>query len=99
MPIVTLRPLARIDIDEIWEYIAEDSETQADVFVDRLNAQFKLLALSPSMGRSRNELLDNLRSFPFERYLIFYFPIDDGVDIVRVLHNARDIDTILVRAK
>lgn len=51
------------------------------------------------MGRSRNELLDNLRSFPFERYLIFYFPIDDGVDIVRVLHNARDIDTVLVRAE
>lgn len=24
-------------------------------------------------------------------YMIFYFPINDGIDIVRVLHGARDI--------
>lgn len=92
MPIVTVRPRARIDIAEIWEYIAEDSEAQADIFVDRVDAQFQLLSQQPGIGRMRNELRDGLRSFPFERYVIFYLVIENGIDIVRVLHGARDVD-------
>lgn len=92
MPIVTIRPRARIDIAEIWEYIAEDSEAQADAFVDRFNAQFQLLALQPGLGRNRDDMLAELRSFPFERYVIFYRAIHDGIDVVRVLHGARDMD-------
>jgi toxin ParE1/3/4 len=33
-----------------------------------------------------------MRSFPFGRYVIFYAPVDSGIDVVRVLHSARDID-------
>lgn len=46
------------------------------------------------MGRAREELAASLRSFPFGRYVIFYVPIEDGIDVVRVLHSARDIDAI-----
>lgn len=67
MPVVTLRPRARIDIAEIWQYIAEDSEVQADAFIDRFDGQFRLLALQPRLGRQRDELLTGLHSFPFER--------------------------------
>jgi toxin ParE1/3/4 len=31
----------------------------------------------------------------FENWLIFYLPKRDGVEIVRVLHGARDIDALL----
>jgi toxin ParE1/3/4 len=31
---------------------------------------------------------------PFERYVVFYLPMSDGIDIVRVLHSARDIEAI-----
>jgi len=34
----------------------------------------------------------DLRSSPFGRYVIFYTPVHDGIDVVRVLHGARDID-------
>jgi toxin ParE1/3/4 len=34
-----------------------------------------------------------VRSFPFGRY-VFYSPIEDGIDVVRVLHSARDIDAV-----
>lgn len=44
------------------------------------------------MGRARDELLHGLRSFPFGRYVILYEPIDGGIDVVRVLHSARDVD-------
>ena len=45
------------------------------------------------MGRARGELAAGMRSFPFERYIIFYAPVDGGIDVVRVLHSARDVDT------
>jgi toxin ParE1/3/4 len=44
------------------------------------------------MGRAREELAADLRSFPFGRYVIFYTPVDGGIDVVRVLRSARDID-------
>ena len=46
------------------------------------------------MGRARDELSADLRSFPFGRCVIFYAPVEDGVDVVRVLHSARDIDAV-----
>jgi toxin ParE1/3/4 len=48
----------------------------------------------PMMGRARDEIEQGLRSFPFGRYVIFYMPSDDGIDVVRVLHSARDIDAV-----
>jgi len=37
---------------------------------------------------------EGMRSFPVGRYVIFYLPLADGSDIVRVLHGARDIERI-----
>lgn len=93
MPVITLRPRARIDIAEIWQYIADDSEAQADAFIDRLDREFHLLALQPRLGRRRDELVTGLHSFPIERYIIFYTPIQGGIEVVRVLHSARDVAT------
>ena len=94
MPKVTRRPLAEADILEIWDYIADDSLTAADRWVDHLDEQFRVLATQPSMGRARDELAPDVRSFPFGRYVIFYMPLDDGIDVVRVLHGARDVDAV-----
>ena len=94
MPRVTRRPLAEADIFEIWDYIADDSLAAADRWVDRLDVQFRLLAAQPMMGRARDELAPGVRSFPFGRYVVFYLPLDDGIDVVRVLHGARDIDAV-----
>jgi toxin ParE1/3/4 len=94
MPRVTRRPLAAADIFEVWDYIADGSFEAADRWVDQLDAKFQLLATQPMMGRARDELEQGLRSFPFGRYVIFYMPSDDGIDVVRVLHSARGIDAV-----
>jgi len=94
MPRMTRRPLAEADILEIWDYIADDSVAAADRWLDELDAKFNLLATQPMMGRVRDELEPGMRSFPFGRYVIFYMPIDEGIDVVRVLHGARDIDAV-----
>ena len=92
MPRVTRRPLAEADVLEIWDYIADDGIAAADHWVDRLDKQFQVLAMQPMMGRARDELEPGVRSFPFGRYVVFYLPLDGGIDVVRVLHGARDID-------
>ncbi|KJV04959.1 type II toxin-antitoxin system RelE/ParE family toxin [Methylocucumis oryzae] len=94
MPVIIKRPRALSDLAEIWDYIADDSETRADSFVATIDAKFHILAEQPKIGRLRDELAAGLRSFPIGRYVIFYLPFADGVDIVRVLHGSRDIDTI-----
>ena len=94
MPRVTRRPLAETDILEIWDYLADDSLGAADRWVDRLDEQFRVLATQPMMGRVRDELAPGVRSFLFGRHVIFYVPLDDGIDVVRVLHGARDIDAV-----
>ncbi len=94
MPQVTRRPLAETDILEIWDYIADDSLAAADRWVDQVDKQFRVLATQPMMGRARDELAPGVRSFPFGRYVVFYVPLDDGIDVVRVLHSARDIDAV-----
>ncbi len=94
MPQLTRRPLAETDILEIWDYIADDSLAAADRWVDHLDEQFRVLATQPMMGRARDELAPGVRSFPFGRYVVFYVPLADGIDVVRVLHGARDIDAV-----
>lgn len=81
------RPAAESDLDEIWWYIAQDSPHHADRFLKCL-----ALASLPKMGARRNALKAGLRSQPVGDYLIFYFPLDNGIDIVRVLHGSRDME-------
>lgn len=44
------------------------------------------------MGCARGDLASGLRSFPFGRYVILYEPIEVGIDVVRLLRSARDVD-------
>ncbi len=46
--------------------------------------------MNPKIGRQRNDLILNLRQFPFKNHNIYYFPIENGVEIYRVLHSSRD---------
>lgn len=86
---------AECDLEEIWWYIAQESPNNADRFLDRIQERCLSLADFPQMGASRNELKTGLRSQPVGNYLIFYFPLEDGIDIVRVLHGSRDIESLL----
>jgi toxin ParE1/3/4 len=88
------RPAASADLEDIWWYVAQDSPAAADRLLDRI--QEKLLSLSqfPHMGASRDDLIPRLRSFSVSNYVIFYFPLEDGIEVIRVLHGARDAEVI-----
>jgi len=91
MPSVVIRPQAFADLAEIWAYIAEDSPDYADAFADRIDRVFEALAGKPKMGCARPELSVGVRSFPVGRYVVFYVPQSNGIEVVRVLHGARDL--------
>ncbi len=46
MPVIIKRPLARSDLTEIWDYIADDNETRADAFIDSIDQKFETLAVT-----------------------------------------------------
>jgi toxin ParE1/3/4 len=94
MPSVVIRPQAAADLAEIWAYIAKDSLAPADSFMDRFDREFRLLARNPKMGRARPELSPDLRSFPVGHYVIFYLPRTRGIEVVRVLHGSRDLESL-----
>lgn len=88
--------LADADLDDIWHFIADDSEEQADKFIKILTEKFELLANHPLIGATRDDFRVGLRSLAYKSYVIFYMPTDYGIQIDRVLHGARDIPTIFL---
>jgi len=50
------------------------------------------LCSHPNMGRQREELAPRIRSLPYHRYVIFYRVDAKILEIVRVLHGARDVE-------
>ena len=91
---IVLTPRANADLGEIWMFIAADNPAQADDFIDLIDAKFQNLSRQPGLGRRREELVGGLRSFPVGRYVIFYLQVQDCLQIVRILHGARDLDAV-----
>ncbi len=89
-PILQYSPFALADIKQNWEYLVEQGETVAVRLIKEIISKCGLLAQNPKVGRERNDLIINLRQFPFKKYNIYYFPIENGVEIYRVLHSSRD---------
>lgn len=83
--------LAASDLDGIQAYVARNNPHAALRLADRIEETCRRLAGRPLIGRERPELAPGLRSMPVGRYVIFYRPIPDGIEIARVLHGARDV--------
>ena len=90
-------PEAEADALEIWAYIAQDNLDAADRLLDRFDDLFRRLASQPFLGKIIEELAPNLRFIPIGNYLIFYRPTKDGIEIVRLLHAARDVSAEFFR--
>lgn len=87
-----LSPLARRDLIDIWEHIALDNIDAADRLVDELEEAMKQLASMPEMGHFRDELADRSHRFwPVAKYLVVYHHATKPLEVVRVLHGARDV--------
>jgi toxin ParE1/3/4 len=86
-----LSPQALTDLDEIWDFIAQDDPDAADRFVETLHEACGLIFSMPRVGRSRPELARGLRSFSHGSYVTVYVIERDMLTIARIIHGSRDI--------
>jgi plasmid stabilization system protein ParE len=91
-----LTPRAKRDVNDIWDYIASDNIEAADRVLDALESAMAKLTKNPGIGHWRDELADNSHRFwPVYSYLIVYRHEAKPLQIVRVLHAARDVQSLL----
>ena len=96
-------PQAKRDVFDIATYLTlEASQDVAERFVDALQQALGDLLDQPGMGSPRwqwaHAKLAGIRHWPvpgFPNHLIFYRETEIGIDVVRVLHGARDIPDVM----
>jgi toxin ParE1/3/4 len=92
MGLVRRTPTSHRDYAEIWDYVASNgSSDAADRLLRTFDEKLDLLSDFPGLGPARPELRPRLRSFPVGNYLLFYRPIRGGIELIRVIHGARDL--------
>ncbi|PWB82949.1 MAG: type II toxin-antitoxin system RelE/ParE family toxin [Methylocystaceae bacterium] len=84
-------PRARLDLIEIWRFVADDSPAAADRLLDRIEKALAMLRDNPRAGRTRPELAPGVRSLPVGNYVLFYRLAEDVIELVRVRSGYMDI--------
>ena len=88
-------PLAEADLGEILDYISEQRPLTAVAVITRIREKCNLLASQPFIGQQRPEFPGTYRSFPVERWVIFYRVEGTTVEVHRIIDGARDLDSLL----
>ena len=86
---------AEEDLSDVFAWIAQGDIEVAENFLETAENTFQFIARNPGIGRDRFELAVGLRSWRisnFENYLVFYRIQNETLQIVRVLHGARDLE-------
>lgn len=99
-PRVQLRQAAEDDLEDIWDYVCQVAgRDKADTLVRSLYDTTVLLAEQPLMGRARDDLRHDLRSFAVRPYVIYYEALDQraGIAVARILRGERDVTLFYFR--
>ena len=89
-------PEARLDLLELWEFIARDNVDAADRVEQEIRQAVNLLTQNPELGYHRSDLTSKpVRFWPVYSYLIIYNPATRPLEIVRILSGYRDLAAML----
>ena len=91
---LVIAPSARQDLSDIFDYIARDKPIAAANWVETIEEKCKLIATTPEFGEKRPEYGTDIRSSVVGRYVIFFRPIENGIEVVRVIPGDRDIRSL-----
>jgi toxin ParE1/3/4 len=96
MNLFILAPRAEQDLSDIWDYIADDNIEAADPVLEALENAIRKLTRNPGMGHWREELADKRHRFLLVySYLIVYGHETKPMQVIRILHTSRDVQSIL----
>jgi toxin ParE1/3/4 len=94
---IRITPKADNDIDKCCAWIRKDNPIAALRFLDAVELTCSNLSQMPGIGSRRYAEISPMRGVRmigikgFENYLLFYLEREASVDIIRLLHGARDI--------
>jgi toxin ParE1/3/4 len=95
LPDLVILPAARVDLLDIGDFIALDNPERALSLLSELERTMRMAAERPGSFPARDDLHLGLRVARHGRYLIFFLEVSDEVQVVRVLHGARDLPSAL----
>jgi toxin ParE1/3/4 len=96
---IVQRPRAEQDIIDQAFHIHRDNPAAARRFLAAIDRTLAMLLDLPAIGARRHRgRIEGLRMWQvrgFEKHLIFYRPIKDGIEVIRLLHASRDLVAVL----
>lgn len=96
MSAYVLSPDTLQDPQDVWDFIALDNVPAADELENEFFEAFDMLAERPGMGHTRSDLsVRDVRFWPVGSYLIVYRSNPTALQIVAVLHGARDLAEVI----
>jgi len=96
MSAYVLSPEALQDLQDVWDFIAADNAAAADKLEEEFFKAFEQLARRPGMGHTRSDLSErDIRFWLVGSYLVVYRSLPAALQIVGVLHGARDVVEII----
>jgi len=81
---------AKLDLLEIYSYLADRNEPAAERLMSRVNEKLERLSRFPFIGRQRPEFGPRLRSIVVADYVIFY-TVEEEITVMRVIHGRMDL--------
>jgi len=85
---------ARQDLSDIFDYIARDKPVAAANWVSKIEEKCRLISTTPEFGEQRPEYGKEVRSSVLGRYVIFFRPIKNGIEVLRVIAGDRDVRSL-----
>lgn len=95
---IVITPSAKNNLLDIFEYIALDSLSRAENFIDQMvESLSKTLSIFPLAGKVYNDVTFNfeLRSLAYKNYVAFYKVTNDTVEILFIFNSAQNIQGLL----
>ena len=93
-------PKSKQDLQDVWRYFARVASPDiADRLLREIEQAGERLADQALMGRARDEVMPGLRTVLVNPYTVFYRATDANVEIVRVLHERRNVGEVIQRER
>lgn len=88
-------PAAVEDLHSIWSYAADSSQSEdvADRLIAAIDERIHFYAQNAEIGTPRFELGRDLRCFTVASFVVFYLSTAAGIEVIQIIHGARDIPT------
>jgi toxin ParE1/3/4 len=102
---IRIRPQAVEELDDMAAYLGRSSPATAFRFLQAWEQTLSFLEQMPGIGHPCllvNPMLKELRWWPvqgFQNHLIYYLPVDKGIEVLHLFHGARNVTWMLEREK